>query len=221
MLPKALAPMLLMMALAAAPAGAQEDYAIRSGDRVTTQLFTAAGEEVSVIGGQRIVDRNGDVFLPFVGSMHVAGLEETGLRQLLTTRYSSFYDQPVVDVQVELRVNITGAVGSPGQYFMDPTATVMDAMAEAGGVGPEFAVQSTQIPADPANVRLVRDGETTTLNLRPESVRDEIINMRIQSGDWFHVPYRSRSRIRDEVQFWGSVVSFTASLVGLVILIGR
>lgn len=222
MLPRALAPLFLLAALGPwFPVAAQDTYDIRAGDRVTTQLFTAAGEEVPVIGGERIVDRNGDVFLPFVGSVQVTGLDETGLRELLTRRYSSFYDQPVVDVEVELRVNVTGAVGRPAQYFMDPTATIADVIAEAGGVGAEFAVSNVQIPSDPENVRLVRDGETLILNLRPREVTDETLNMRIQSGDWFHVPYRRRSRIRDEVTFWGSVVSFTASVVGLVILIGR
>lgn len=226
MLPRALLSLFLLAVLGATPpatsaAAAQDSYGIRSGDRLTTQLFSAAGEEVSVIGGERIVDRNGNVFLPFVGSLHVAGLDETGLREILTERYSTFYDQPVVDVEVELRVNITGAVGSPGQYFMDPTATVADAMAEAGGTGPEFAVTNIQIPADPTQVRLVRDGETLILNLRPQEVEDEVLNMRIQSGDWFHVPYRARSRIRDEITFWGSVISFTASIVGLIVLIQR
>lgn len=222
MLPRALFLLFLLGSAAPRfPAQAQDSYAIRSGDRVTTQLFSAAGEEVGVIGGERIVDRNGDVFLPFVGSIQVAGLDETGLRDLLTRRYSTFYDQPVVDVRVELRVNITGAVGQPGQYFLDPTATVADAIAEAGGLGPEFAVSNLQIPSDPGRVRLVRDGEARILNLRPEDVADEVLNMRIQSGDWFHVPYRQRSRIRDEVTFWGSVISFAASVVGLVVLIGR
>jgi len=224
MLPRALIPSCLLAALlSASPATAQDDvgYSIRSGDRVTTQLFSAAGEEVSVIEGERVVDRNGDVFLPFVGSIHVSGLDETQLRELLTERYSRFYDQPVVDVRVALRVNITGAVGNPGQFFMDPTSTVADAIAEAGGIGPEFAVSSIQLPADPESVRLVRDGETLILNLQPREVSDAVLNMRIQSGDWFHIPYQSRSRVRDEVQFWGSVVSFAASIVGLVVLISR
>jgi protein involved in polysaccharide export with SLBB domain len=127
-------------------AAAQEAYGIRAGDRVTTQLFSAAGEEVEVIAGERIVDRNGDVFLPLVGSIRVAGLDETGLRRLLTERYATFYDQPVVDVRVQLRVNVTGAVGRPGQYFVDPTATVADALAEAGGVTPELAVAAIRSP---------------------------------------------------------------------------
>jgi polysaccharide export outer membrane protein len=202
-------------------AAAQEAYGIRAGDRVTTQLFSAAGEEVEVIAGERIVDRNGDVFLPLVGSIRVAGLDETGLRRLLTERYATFYDQPVVDVRVQLRVNVTGAVGRPGQYFVDPTATVADALAEAGGVTPELAVAAIQIPSDPENVRLVRDGETLILNLRPEEVSQEVLDMRVQSGDWFHVPYRRRSQLRDDVTFWGSVVSFAASVVGLIVLIGR
>ncbi len=198
------------------------EYTIRTGDRITTQLFSAAGEEIGVIGGQRIVDREGRLFLPFVGSTEVAGLQENSLRDLLVERYGEFYNEPVVDVQVELRVNITGAVGSPGQYFLDPTATISDAMANAGGINAELAVVGSQLPADPENVRLVREGEDLRiLNLRPDEVVDSVLQERIRSGDWFHVPYRSRSRIRDEITFWGSVVSFTASIVGLIYLINN
>ena len=198
------------------------EYTIRTGDRITTQLFSAAGEEIGVIGGQRIVDREGRLFLPFVGSTEVAGLQENSLRDLLVERYGEFYNEPVVDVQVELRVNITGAVGSPGQYFLDPTATISDAMANAGGINAELAVVGSQLPADPENVRLVREGEDLRiLNLRPDEVVDSVLQERIRSGDWFHVPFRGRSRIRDEITFWGSVVSFTASIVGLIYLINN
>lgn len=197
------------------------DYEIRPGDRVSTRLFTAGGIEVQVVEGERIVDPTGTVFMPFVGPIHVVGLNETSLRSLLRERYAEYYDTPVVDVRVELRVNVTGAVGRPGQYFVDPTSTIMDAMAAAGGIASEYAVTNIQVPADPTRVRLVRGGEVITLNLRPEEIRDDVLTMRVRSGDWLHVPSRQRSRIRDEITFWGSVISFLSAAIGLVILIGR
>lgn len=212
---------LVFLAVSGLSAQDTTSYAVRPGDRVTVQVFTAAGERVDVVGGQRIIDRTGDIFLPYVGTVHVAGLDEMGLRDLLTRRYGSFYSDPVVDVKVELRVNVTGAVGHPGQYFLDPTATLVDAVATAGGMASEYAVTNVQIAADQSRVRLVRNGRSYTVNLRPSEVADSVLLMRIRSGDWIHVPARERSRVRDNVQFWGSVLSFVASFVGLIYLIGH
>ncbi len=220
MLQRAL-PLIALVLLATRSLAAQDttSYAIRPGDRVTVQVFTAAGERVDVVAGQRIVNRKGDIFLPYAGTVHVSGLDEMGLRELLTQAYGGFYSDPVVDVKVELRVSVTGAVRLAGQYFLDPTATILDAVATAGGMATEYAVASSQIPADQQNVRLVRDGKTLILNLRPDEVADSVLRMRIRSGDWINVPTRDRSRVRDDIQFWGGVLSFVTSLVGLVYLI--
>ncbi len=215
--------MLVFTLLLAAPLAAQEGgtYAIRPGDRVTLDVFTAAGERVDVVSGSRIVDRNGALYLPYVGSVRAAGLDQTALREELTRRYGTFYDQPVVNVKVELRVNVTGSVGRPGQYYLDPSATVIDALSEAGGPASEIVVNSIQIPSDQSQVRLVRDGQTIVLNVRPDEITPDVIQMRIHSGDWLHVPARRRSRIRDELTFWGSVTSFATSVVVLIILVAR
>jgi protein involved in polysaccharide export with SLBB domain len=214
-----LVPALLLVA----PLSAQEDgtYAIRPGDRVTLDVFTAAGERVDVVSGSRIVDRNGALYLPYVGSVHAAGLDQTTLREELTRGYGTFYDQPVINVKVELRVNVTGSVGRPGQYYLDPSATIIDALSEAGGPASELAVNSYQIPSDQSQVRLVRDGQTFVLNVRPDEITPEVIQMRIHSGDWLYVPARQRSRVRDEITFWSTVTSFVTSVVVLVILINR
>ncbi len=195
-----------------------EQYGIRPGDHVSIRLFAASGEEINQVTGERTVDSNGAVYLPLVGAVQVAGETEPSLRQLIIDLYQEFYDSPVVNVEVQLRVNITGAVGSPGHYFLEPTATVLDAMAEAGGIASELSINGLSLPADPTRVRLLRHGELYVLNLRPEEVSDENLNLRILSGDWYHVPTRSRSRVRDEIQFWGSVMSFVATAVGLVFL---
>jgi protein involved in polysaccharide export with SLBB domain len=210
--------------LLAPPISAQDTsspYALRAGDRVTIDVFTAAGQRVDVVSGARIVDREGAMYLPYVGSVDAAGLDEARLRDELEKLFGSFYDQPVVNVKVELRVNVTGSVGRPGQYYLDPSATIIDALSEAGGAASEIALNTIQIPADQSQVRLVRDGTTTILNVRPDEIRPEVIQMRVHSGDWIHVPARRRSRVRDELTFWGSVVSFATGIATLIILANR
>lgn len=196
-------------------------YGVKPGDRVTTRFFSGAGEAQPAIAGERTVDREGQLFYPFIGPVDVQGLDASDIRQELERRYAPYYSNAVVDVIVALRINVTGAVRNPGNFFMDPSSTIVDAMSEAGGAGLDVAVTSIQIPSDPSRVRLLRDGEVRILDLRPDAASEEALELRVQSGDWVYVPPRSRSRIRDEVTFWGSLVSFTASIVGLVILLGR
>jgi len=221
-------PLAVMMSVALSAVGAprlhaQErgQYSLRPGDKITTEIFTAAGARVQEVAGERIVDRNGQIFLPYVGSVRVEGLDQVGLRELLYREYGRFYPDPVVNVKVQLRVNVTGSVRSPGQFFLDPTATLIDAVTAAGGMFSEVVVSSLQIPADQARVRLIRDGKTTILNFRPDDITPEVIAMRIRSGDWIHVPPRRRSHVRDEITFWGSVISFASSAVALIVLLRR
>ena len=109
-------------------------------------------------------------------------------------------------------------MGRPGQYYMDPSATIIDAIADAGGAASEYALNTIQIPSDQSQVRLVRDGRTHVLNIRPDEITPEVIQMRVHSGDWIHVPARRRSRVRDELTFWGSIVSFATGIATLIIL---
>ena len=221
---RALAALFLVTSVPAS-AAAQEDehpgYALRSGDRMEIDLYTSAGDEVTVVGGERYIDVNGDVFLPMVGTLNVLGMDQTELRLELTRLYSTYYTDPVLDVQVELHVSVTGAVARAGGYYLPPTATILDLIAEAGGMSPELSVQGLNLPSNQSAVRLVRDGVSHVLNLRPDEVVDSVLHMPIQSGDWVHVPNQARSRVRDELQFWGGLISFVANLVAVVIFIGN
>ena len=113
-----------------------------------------------------------------------------------------------------------GVVNSPGHYFFDPTTTVLDALSNAGGMGAEVTIINNAA-ADASAVRLVRNGRTLILDLRPETADQTTLEMPIQSGDWIHVPFQVRSRVREEVQFWGGVLSLLSSLVSVIVLIGR
>ena len=225
MLPCAVAALLFVTSApatgAAQDAGAHQ-YALRPGDRIEIDLYTSAGIEVPVVRGERYLDVNGEVFLPYVGPINVLGMQQSELRLELTRLYAEFFSEPVLDVQVKLRVSVTGSVRISGQYYMPPTATVLDAIAEAGGMAPELTAPGlNNIPADQSQVRLVRDGMAHILNLRPDEVVDSILHLPVQSGDWIHVPNQARSKVRDEIQFWTGVLGFVANIVAIVVLIGN
>lgn len=216
----AAAALLTLVPLLAPPVSAQEPTGVQPGDQITTDFYTAGGQQIQAIEGTRLVDRDGNIFLPFVGTVRVAGLDAERIRTLLEQKYTPFYADPVVSVQVLLRVNVTGVVRAPGHYFLDPTTTIVDALSSAGGAGSELLESAnTGGAANVSEIRLVRAGKTIVLDLRPESVTPETLEMRIQSGDWIHVPPRPRSRVRDDIQFWGSLISVVTSVVAAVVII--
>lgn len=212
-----------LLALAPRPATAQQDlsYAIRPGDRITIELFSSAGQKIDVVGGERVVDRNGEVHLPFVGTIRAQGLDQNSLRGAMVAAYGAYYPEPVLNVRVELRVNVTGAVGRPGQYYVDPTSRVIDVLTEAGGTAVEFALYGSQVPSNPREVRLIRDGQSFILNLHPADATPEVLQLQVQSGDWIHVPPQTRSATRDNLLFWGNIVSLLSGVASLILLATR
>src|SRR5262245_27446373 len=127
---------LLAPSLVAQTDGSAE-YGVRPGDQVETTFYTAGGELLGSVQGNRLVDRDGNLFFPYVGTVHVEGLDAADIRALLLQKFEPFYKDPVVTVNVKLKVNITGVVGAPGHYLFDPTTTVIDAVSQAGGTGLE------------------------------------------------------------------------------------
>ncbi|MDT8369001.1 MAG: polysaccharide biosynthesis/export family protein [Longimicrobiales bacterium] len=207
---------LIAAALAlSAPLAAQQEasaYGVEGGDQLTITFFTSAGEEIREIAGERTVGRDGNIFLPFLGTVRVEGMDAQVIRELLVERYAPYFENPVIDVEVRLRVSVTGAVGRPGNFFVDPTTTLVDLIAEAGGAS-EFAINTDRVIADASQVRLVRDGTTRIIDFRADSLDRDRALAPVESGDWLYVPFAQRSRFREEISFWGSIVGLITSVV--------
>lgn len=193
---------------------------MEAGDRLELAMFTAAGERLAEVSGTRIVDRSGRVFLLCVGSIQVQGRNVSDIREQLEGRYTAFYADPVIDVEAEIRVNVTGAVRQPGNYFVSPTSTIIDALATAGGSSPEVDIGGYGGAADLSRVRLVRTRETPILDLRPDVADPEVLQLLVQSGDWLHVPPQPSSEWRSDLQLLSGILSVAGSIAALVILIG-
>ena len=140
---------------------------------------------------------------------------------LLEERYGTLYADPVIEVTANVHINVTGAVRLPGRYFILPSATLVDALAHAGGASSEIDIGLQGGASDPSRVRLVRDGVVTVIDLRPLAVQPEVLSLRIQSGDWIHVPRAVRSKIRESIPFYGSALTVLLTLASLIVLIAR
>ena len=194
---------------------------VQPGDQVSIAFYTAAGVRLNEVSGERTVDPNGELFLPFLGTVSVMGMGPAVIRRLLEERYGALYSSPVVEVVTQVNVNVTGAVRSPGQYYVSPSATLVDALALAGGATSEIDISLQGGASDPSQVRLVRDGVGTVIDMRPLAIRPEVIELLVQSGDWLYVPRAQSSQLRENVTFWGSVFSTLLTAASLIILIAQ
>ncbi len=223
--PRFLLGLLFLVGALAEPVGAQfpaQSYQLEPGDEVDIRFFTQAGDPLPAVMGIRYLDGTGRLYLPLVGSVEARGLDTNRLRALLVERYSAFFENPVLDVMVRLRVNVTGSVNQPNHYFIRPGSSVGDVIAAAGGTTPEAGGGfSGGSASDPSRVRLVRGDSVTILDLRPDAASTSGRNTIIQSGDWIHVPHQARARFRDDLVFASSILSVVGSVAALIILFTR
>jgi polysaccharide export outer membrane protein len=147
---------------------------VRPGDLIRLKIWREPD-----LSGDVAVDEEGVATLPRIGQLRVAGLAADSLKRMLVRSYTKFLRDPSVDITVLRRVTILGAVRTPNVYHIEPTMTVADALALAGGASPEGKQDQ---------VELRRQGETVAVKL---SRRVRLADTPIRSGDELYVPQRS------------------------------
>lgn len=131
------------------PMTPQEDYRISVDDKLTFTLFTNNGAEiidlmsgvseknrVSNTNYEFVVRRNGEVELPVIGKVPVAGLTIEACEDSLANRFS-MYQQPFVQVRLtNQRVIVFPGNGSDAKVIplINSNTTLMEALAQAGGI---------------------------------------------------------------------------------------
>jgi len=105
-------------------------------------LSASSTESAEALGGSSgesavfgyLVDLDGNIRLPMIGSVKVAGLNTTEITSMLESSLSQVLNKPVVDVRIEnFKISILGDVKNPGSYSIpDERVTITEAMAIAG-----------------------------------------------------------------------------------------
>jgi polysaccharide biosynthesis/export protein len=129
---------------------------------------------------------DGKVTLPLVGDVAAAGKTPGQLRESLTTSLKEYVTNPVVTVIVvealAAQVYVIGEVTSPGTLVMQGPMTVLQALAQTGGLR-EFA--------DRDDIRILRKTEsgvqTLSFNYK-KAVKGEAEPFFLQPGDTVVVP---------------------------------
>jgi protein involved in polysaccharide export with SLBB domain len=128
--------------------------------------------------GQYTVDQQGAVVLPRLGRIVVTDEPLEALRDMLLTEYARYVRNPSMEIVFLRRVTVFGAVRTPGLYLIDPTLTIADILAMAGGPTPEGRTD---------RIEIIRDGERLATYMH-EATR--ILDSPIRAGDQLYVPER-------------------------------
>lgn len=139
------------------------------------------------LSGEFTVDETGTVTLPKVGAMRVAGEGAGAVKARVVAAFQPYLTHSAIEVTVLRRVQVTGAVRTPGVYRVDPTMTLGDALALAGGATTD---------GSPDQVELLREGERVGNRL---NYRTQIGEAEVRSGDQLYVPERGWSARRIEL----------------------
>jgi len=112
-------------------------YILGTGDQLTVRVFGADDlpERPSEVGP------DGNVNLPMVGKVQAAGISVRTLEANLVTRYSKYFKDPQVSVNVtdyrSQPVTVVGAVNNPNVIQLRGPTRVMQVISQAGGLKPE------------------------------------------------------------------------------------
>lgn len=131
------------------------------------------------MSGEFTVDEAGMVVLPRVGEYRVMDDTPETLTARLIADYRQYLVNPSIEVTILRRVRISGSVLKPGLYPVDPTVTIGDALAVAGGPTPT---------GDPDKVSIIRDGQEIAVDIRADT---RLADSPLRSGDQLYVPQRS------------------------------
>ena len=164
-----------------APVDSLTPLAIRPGDMVRIMVW--AHPELS---GEFPIDEDYNLLFPLIGAINVRTMSVAQLRERLNTDLSQLFQRPFISVTPLFRVAVLGEVLKPGLYSVDPTLSVFDLLALAGGPARD---------ANQSRLQLIRGGENIRVSLDPATIaRATLRELGMRSGDQLVVPRSAFTR---------------------------
>ncbi len=168
----------LTSAIDAMPAAT--DYQLGPGDVLNLNVWGAVN-----LRQELIVSRNGDLVIPKVGPVRVWGLPfdkaQAAVKEALSHSYRNFEMSLTLGKLRSIQVYVVGEVEAPGNYPVSSLATVINALAAAGGPSQNGSLRT---------IRITRGSQTVaTVDLYDMLLSgDRNKDVQLQNGDTIFVP---------------------------------
>lgn len=151
------------------------DYVIGPGDELRIRVWG----KVNFQNNLR-VDRSGEIFLPQIGSVHVAGTAYSELDEQLRGAIGRVFQNFKLTVDVgqirAIQVYVAGQARRPGVYTVSSLSTLVDTLFASGGPSVEGSLRHIELHRDNA---MVTDFDLYDLLVHGDKSKD----VKLQSGD--------------------------------------
>jgi protein involved in polysaccharide export with SLBB domain len=158
-----------------------DDYIIGPGDELRIRIWGQVEADLRVT-----VDRSGQIYIPQVGEISVAGIHYGQLEQHLKREISKVFKNFNITASVgrlrSIQVVVVGDARYPGTYTISSLSTLVNAIFASGGPASQGSLRHIQVRRDGATIT---DFDFYDLLLKGDKSKD----VRLQPGDVLFIPH--------------------------------
>src|SRR5271165_3007401 len=157
------------------------DYIIGPGDELQVKIWGQVEADLRVI-----VDRSGQIYIPQVGQVSVAGIHYGDLEQHLKSEISKIFKNFNVTASIgrlrSIQIIVVGNARYPGTYTISSLSTLVNAFFASGGPTPQGSLRHVQVRRDGATIT---DFDFYDLLINGDKSKD----VRLLPGDVLYIPH--------------------------------
>ncbi len=155
-------------------------YVIGPGDELLIRIWG----QIS-LDGHFTVDRTGNVFIPQVGSVRVAGVSFAQLTDFLRAQVGRTFRNFDINVNIgqlrSIQIFVVGQARRPGSYTISSLSTLVNALFASGGPAPLGSMRKIQVKR---GAEIITTFDMYDLLLKGDKSKD----VPLQSGDVIYIP---------------------------------
>jgi len=156
------------------------DYVVGPGDELLIQMWGQVA-----LNGRFLVDRSGSIFVPQVGSIHVAGVKSDQMHDFLKSQVGRVFRNFDLNVNLgqlrSIQVFVVGQARRPGSYTISSLSTLTNALFATGGPTPQGSLRHIQLKREG---KVVVDFDLYDLLQHGDKSKDE----KLLPGDVIYIP---------------------------------